>query len=603
MGFFGQLFYFGKAFYTFFYTFILFKKKGKMINPFIQFGLILLVVLGVSILMRLLKQPLIIGYIISGILVGPFFLNFLRGSETINLFSEMGIAFLLFIVGLHLSPKVIKEVGPVAFITGIGQIVFTAVIGYFIGILLGFSPLTSIYIAVALTFSSTIIILKLISDKDALDKLYGKISVGFLFVQDFVAIIILIVISSIGSGGNSSGIGKVFLMTLLKGAGIVIVLGPISHYILPKLDKFLSRSQEFLFLFAIAWGFGLSILFLYAGFSIEVGALIAGILLSFAPYSSEMSSKLKPLRDFFLISFFIILGSQMVFSNLKPLIIPIVIFSLLVVIGNPFIVIFLMGRMRYSRKTSFMAGLTVAQIGEFSLIFMALGVKVGHVSREMLSFITLISLFTIFGCTYLIRYSESIYKKLSGFLKIFERNNVKEKPVLKKDYEYILIGENRIGFSIMKSFMHMKKDYLVIDFNPVRVKKLQAKGISCIYGDASNVDLLEEIKFSKAKIIVSTIPEKETNLALIDIVKKKNKQGIIIVTARQISETFELYERGADYVVLPHFLGGEYISNVIEKAKEDKNIYKKEKEKQIRDLKERLGEGHEHPTFEGESKV
>jgi Kef-type K+ transport system membrane component KefB len=249
-----------------------------MLNPFIQFGLILLVVLGVSVIVRILKQPLIIGYIISGILVGPFFLNLIQSSETIGVFSEMGIAFLLFMVGLHLSPRVIKEVGPVALVTGLGQIIFTAVIGYFIGIWLGFPSLTSIYIATALTFSSTIIILKLLSDRDSLEKLYGKISVGFLLVQDFVAILILIVVSSISSGG-SSDVGELFLFTLLKGVGIIAVLGPISYFVLPKLNNFLSKSQEFLFLFSIAWGFGLSILFLYAGFSIEVGALIAGVLL------------------------------------------------------------------------------------------------------------------------------------------------------------------------------------------------------------------------------------------------------------------------------------------------------------------------------------
>jgi Kef-type K+ transport system membrane component KefB/Trk K+ transport system NAD-binding subunit len=568
-----------------------------MFNPFIQFGFIILVVLGVSTVMRLLKQPLIIGYILAGILVGPFFLNLIQESETLNVFSEMGIAFLLFIVGLHLSPRVIKEIGPIAFITGIGQIVFTATIGYLVGIWLGFPLLTSIYIAIALTFSSTIIILKLISDKDALDKLYGKISVGFLLVQDFVAILILIIISSIGSG-NSSNVGELFLITLLKGVGIIAILGPISYFLLPRLEKFLSKSQEFLFIFAIAWGFGLSILFLYAGFSIEVGALIAGVLLSFAPYSYEMSSKLKPLRDFFLISFFLILGSQMVFSNINSLIIPIIIFSLLVIIGNPFIVILLMGRMRYSKKTSFMAGLTVAQIGEFSLIFVALGVKVGHVSQEMLSFITLISLLTIFGCTYLIMYSEKIYKKISNVLTIFERKRIKKEKIPEKDYEYILLGYNRIGFSIIKTFSKITRNFLVVDYDPRIVKELKEEGINAIYGDVDDSEFLEDLGICKASVIVSTIPEKETNQLILEILKRNKSKPITLLTGRQIEDALELYDAGATYVILPHFLGGEYTARLIENAKNNDKIYKKERTKELRILKERLRKGHKHPRVE-----
>jgi Kef-type K+ transport system membrane component KefB len=571
-----------------------------MMGPFVQFGLIILVVLGVSIIMRILKQPLIIGYILSGILVGPLVFNLLQGNETISLFSEMGIAFLLFIVGLHLSPKVIKEVGPVAFITGIGQILFTATIGYFLGILLGFPPLTAIYIATALTFSSTIIILKLISDKDALDKLYGKISVRFLLVQDFVAIFILIIISSIGAGGGTAGIGGTFLLTLLKGLGIILIFGPISYYLLPKLENFLSKSQEFLFLFSIAWGFGLAVLFLYAGFSIEVGALIAGVLLSFAPYSYEMSSKLKPLRDFFLISFFVILGSQMIFSNLSALALPIIIFALLVVLGNPFIVIFLMGRMRYSKKTSFLAGLTVAQIGEFSLIFMALGVKVGHVSQEMLSFITLISLITIFGCTYLIKYSDKIYKKSSRLLGIFERKKIKEVEIPRKKYDYILFGYNRIGFSIAKSFAKITKNFLIVDYNPNTVKELKKEGIDAIYGDVDDSEFLEDLNLKDCSLIVSTVPEKDINKLILDVIKREKIKPITILTGRQIEEALELYDSGADYVILPHFLGGEYVARIIETSKNDKKGYLKEKQKEIKDLRERIVRGQRHPRIEKE---
>ena len=478
-----------------------------MFNPFIQFGLIILVVLGVSILMRLLKQPLIIGYILSGILVGPFVLNLIQESATLNVFSEMGIAFLLFIVGLHLSPKVLKQVGKISLITGIGQILFTSLIGYFIGILLGFSPLTSLYIAIALTFSSTIIIMKLLSDKGALEKLYGKISIGFLLVQDLVAILILIVVSSLSNGG---GAGNVIFSTVLKGVILIGVLIPVSRYVLPKLSNFFAKSQEFLFIFAVSWGFGLSLLFIYIGFSIEVGALIAGVMLSMSPYSYEISSKMKPLRDFFIISFFIILGGQMAFGDITSLILPAVVLSLFILIGNPLIVMTLMGLLGYSKKTGFMAGLTVAQISEFSLILIALGVSVGHLSLELLSVVTTIGLITIAGSTYMILYSNKIYSWISPYLDIFEKafilfelrgysRNLRTE-IRKKSKYYFL--DNGIRNALINNFndISVRNDIGILWENFCVIERMKYQSYTPLYAnnyfwrtwDQKEVDWIEE---------------------------------------------------------------------------------------------------------------
>ncbi len=565
-----------------------------MFNPFIQFAVIILVVLSVSVIIRLLKQPLIIGYIVSGILVGPFVFDIIHESESLNLFSEMGISFLLFIVGLHLSPKVIKEVGKISLITGIGQIVFTSLIGYLFARLLGFASVTAIYMAIALTFSSTIIIMKLLSDKDALEKLYGKISIGFLLVQDLVAILILIVISSLANG---MGVKELLLSTLLKGLALVIFLTPISYYLLPKLSDFFAESQEFLFVFAISWGFGLSLLFLHVGFSIEVGALIAGILLSMSPYSFEISSKLKPLRDFFIISFFIILGSQMGFADMTELIVPALLLSLFILIGNPLIVILLMGILGYSKKNGFMAGLTVAQISEFSLILITLGVKNGALSQEVLSCVTMIGLLTIAGSTYMIIYSDKIFNKISWFLSVFERKDIKEKEIKKKKYDYILLGYNRIGFSILNAFTKISKKILAVDYNPKVVKKLKKDGIDAIYGDVDDSELLEDLEINKASLIVSTVPDKETNQLILNVLKRNKSKAIVILTARQIEDAFDLYKNGASYVILPHFLGGEYVAKLIESDKKNSRHYKREKNKEMKTLKERIKIGHMHPAI------
>ncbi|MBU2616113.1 MAG: cation:proton antiporter [Nanoarchaeota archaeon] len=562
-----------------------------MTEVFNQISIIILIVLGVSLVMRALRQPLIIGYIISGIIVGPYFLGILPGVGTIQTFSEIGIALLLFVVGLHLTPKVIKEVGSISLITGLGQIFFTALIGYFVSIALGFEPITSLYIAIALTFSSTIIILKLLTDKEDLDTLYGKISIGFLLVQDFVAIIVLVIISSLSEGGNFlTTVG----FTFLKGGLIVAVLAPISMFVLPKFQNFFAKSQELLFVFSVAWGLGLASLFLYAGLSIEVGALIAGVLLSVSPYNLEISSRLRPLRDFFIISFFLLLGAQMAIGNIGNLILPAVIFSMIILIGNPLIVMALMGFEGFTKKTGFLAGLTVAQIGEFSLITAALGLKVGHITNEILSLITLVSLITIGLSTYMVIYSGSLYKIFSKYLNFFEKKNLREKKKINKNIDSILFGYNRIGFGILNSLKSIKKNYLVVDFNPEVIKDLKKMRVPGIYGDVDDDSLLRDLPLDKLKLAISTIPNFDTNELLIETIKEKNSKVIVIVRAHNIEDAMNLYKKGADYVLTPHFLGGEYLSHMLREIKTDKEGYKIEKDKHIKMLKERFRKGQYH---------
>ena len=562
---------------------------------FIELSIILGITVLVAGVMKLLKQPLIIGYILAGIIVSPYFLDIVKSTETIKVFSEIGIALLLFIVGLSLSPKVIREVGKVSLVTGVGQIVFTSLFGFLISRLLGFSVIVSLYIAVALTFSSTIIIMKLLSDKKDLEKLYGKISVGFLLVQDIFVIILLMVVSSFS--GNLS-MDSLSLMGVLSGVLLIGGFILISVYVLPNLSKFFAKSQEFLFLFSIGWGLGLAALFHYLGFSMEIGALVAGIALSMSPFHYEISSKMRPLRDFFIILFFILLGSQMVFGNLGELIVPAIIFSLFILIGNPLVVMILMGFLGYKKKTGFQAGFTVAQISEFSLILITLGVSVGHLTGEILSLVTIVGLITISGSTYLIMYSNKIYPYFSKYLKIFERKKLIEKEKDLKNYDVILFGYNRIGYDLLRSFERLKKKFLVVDYNPETIRELSEGGIGCRYGDVDDEEFLTELNLAETQMVVSTIPEFETNFLLVGKIRQINEKAIIIVTSHNVEEANELYNQGATYVIMPHFLGGIHASKMIDDYKLDLSKFLKEKRKHVKYLSNKRRLGHEHPKAE-----
>lgn len=566
------------------------------LDVFIELSVIIVIATLVSGVMRLLRQPLIIGYIFTGILLSPFFLNLIKSTDTIAIFSQIGVAFLLFIVGLSLSPNVIREVGKVSLITGVGQVVFTSLIGFVISKFLGFSTIVSVYIAIALTFSSTIIIMKLLSDKNDLDKLYGKISVGFLLVQDIIAIFILIIISSLSKDLTFS---STLLILLFKGLLLLILLLLIGKYLLPTLSGFFARSQEFLFLFSIGWGLGLATVFYLAGFSIEIGALLAGVALSVSPYHYEISSKMRPLRDFFIILFFILLGSQLSFGNINEYIVPAIIFSLFILIGNPLIVLLLMGLLGYNKRTGFSAGLTVAQISEFSLILISLGVGVGHLSNDILSLVTVVGLITIAGSTYFILYSDKIYSLVEKYLSIFElrKKMLNNKESLKK-YDIILFGYNRIGYDFLESFRKLKKKFLVVDYNPDVIKDLSKKKIDCLYGDAGDEEFLVSLSLKKIKMAVSTVPDFDTNVLLLNTIKRINPNAITMVISHQVEDANVLYDKGATYVVLPHFLGGKYASMMINRHGLNRTKFLAEKRKHISHLKKRNSIGHHHPHID-----
>jgi Kef-type K+ transport system membrane component KefB/Trk K+ transport system NAD-binding subunit len=566
-----------------------------MDSIFVQLAIILAVAFVVSYIVRAFKQPIIIGYIIAGMIISPFIIKFGASTEIINVFSKFGIAFLLFIVGLHLNPKVIREIGVSSLLIGLFQIIVTFIVGFLISFwVIGYGSLTSFYIGIGLAFSSTIVVMKLLSDRRQLDSLFGKISIGILIIQDLVAIGILLFISPVlGDTGTETFAVK----GLLEGAGIIIILFLAGFFILPRLTKSVAKSQELLFLFSICWCFIISALFFYLGFSIEIGALIAGVVLSISPFSTEISSKIRPLRDFFLIIFFIILGLDIHISNFSSIITNAIILSLVVLILKPLILIFFMAMFRYTKRTNFLVGTTLAQISEFSLVILALGVTAGRISSDILATLTLTGIITIALSSYMVIYSEKFYSIVSNFFFIFERKRPKKEEKKKKEYDIVLFGYNRIGFSVLQSLRALKKRYLVVDFNPDVIAKLNKFKIPCMYGDAYDLEFLGELELDKSKLIVSTVPDAETNLLLIEYVKGINPKIIVIVRASSISNALNFYKKGADYVLTPHFLGGEYIAKMI-KEEGIKGDYTKEKQNHIKMLLDRIEQGHNHPDIE-----
>lgn len=529
-------------------------------NIFIELAIVLAFATILALIFEKLKQPVLLAYIITGIVLGTSFLNILAYNELLAIFSELGIAFLLFLVGINLDPKILQDVGKTSIITGIGQIAFTSFVGFVIASFLGFNYIESIYIGIALTFSSTIIIVKLLSDKGEINSLYGKISLGFLLVQDFIAIIALIFITSLSVSVDTTSQLLNFAIGILLFVGIIIIA---STFLTRKVFNILSKNQEILFLGSIAWCFIFISISIMVGISKEIGAFLAGILIAQLPYSKEISNKLKYLRDFFIVLFFVVLGSNLVFLSIDNILTYSIIFSIFILIGNPIIVFVLMVILGYKGRTSFLSSLTVAQISEFSLILVFLGAKVGHLSELVVPIITLTGLITISISTYLIKYNNQIYNFLSEKLPVLKNKRFFEDSLhiaKAKQYDIVCIGYGETGQQLFNNFTLEEKDkILIVDFDPAMIKIAADKKFNTIYGDTADIETIDILKESKPKIIVSTIGDIDTNILICKKMKKSSK----ICVANDFDAAKKLYKSGANYVIIPGITMSEKIETLI----------------------------------------
>jgi Kef-type K+ transport system membrane component KefB len=548
-------------------------------SVFSELSLLIAIAAGIALIMRLIRQPLIIGHILTGIIVGPSVLHLIKSPETIEAFSSIGIALLLFIIGLGLNPRVIKEIGKVAAIGGITEVVVTTALGWSVGILLGLPTIEALFLGVALSFSSTIIILKLLSDRKEQSRLYGKIVTGFLLIEDILAALALLFVTAQAGQGDFSLTQLGILIG--KGALISIPLLIIGNRVLPHLHKLIAGSQEFLFLFAIGWGFGSAALFELIGFSLEIGALIAGIALASLPYTQEISSRLRPLRDFFIVVFFISLGARLAFGDVLSLLPLIIASCIIVVLLRPMIILAIMGLLGYTKGTSFKAAISMTQLSEFSLVFMILGNTAGFVSDQLVVIVTISALTTIAVSTYLITYNDRVFAFLENTLSMFERRKTHFEQESKQHYELVLFGYQKGGHEFVNVFKNLKKRFVVIDYNPEVIDLLEHRKVQFLYGDATDIELLEEAGIDRSKLIISTITDHEVNLFLIRLLEKINPKAVVILHADNVEEAAQLYELGASYVVIPHYIGSEKISSFIKKSGLKKSEFRRYREKHL----------------------
>lgn len=515
----------------------------------------------------LLHQPLIVGYLLAGLIFGN--LKILGDLQIFSGLGHLGVALLLFLLGVEMNLEDMKRVGKTIIYTAIGQIFFTSFFGFLLLRIFHFDVLASIYLSIAFSFSSTVIIVKLLSDKKDLNSLYGRISVGFLFLQDLVAILLLMFLVNLGKEGSFlEDLFFTFVKIILLLLFVLFIAKKILYFVFSRIA---ARSTELLFVLSIAWALGFaSFVEEFVGGSLEIGGFLAGLSLSFLPVRFQISSRVRPLRDFFLTIFFFLLGASLKFKGgLMDIFFPGIFFSLFVLIGNPLIVMVILGILGYKKRTSFLAGLTVAQISEFSLILASLGFGLGHITHRELSLLVMVGILTMTISSYLIYHSDKIYELIKDYLGIFERKNPQEINFLhnKGVKEHILVvGADRTGREIIDYLLKKGEDFLVVDFNPKVFENLSALKIPVIFGDISDSEIMEASALDKARLIISTVPHLQDNLAILEKTKKSPKRILTIFVAQNVEEALTLYEKGATYVIVPDEVSGEHTKYLLKRV-------------------------------------
>lgn len=539
-----------------------FKKPG-MENIFYQLALVLMLASGVGLLIFRARFPIVVAYLITGLILSVLRLFDTGHSPVFEVLPEMGIAFVLFLIGMELKLSELKSLGKPIIISALGQMIISTILGFGISKLLGFGDTEAIYLGLGLAFSSTVVVVKMLLESRDITSLYGKLSIGILLVEDLVAILVLMVISVGGSisFGNENLIP--LLLLVLKALGLFIATFILSKYVLGKIFEYTARSIELLFITSIAWCFAFTSLAVLAGFSIEIGAFLAGVALASSPYHLQIQAKIKPMRDFFLALFFIYLGSTAELRDLRTAVPIILTFTLYALVIKPLVYMLLLGRFGFKKHTLFQTAINLSQVSEFSLIVLLVGVNAGLIASITIPIMAAVAILSITISSVLISFSKNIYKPLSSLVSFMNRkgkNHFMEGEIPESLSDHIVvIGAHRVGGPIIKHLKSQKIPFVAMDFNPTIVRELVDKKINAIYGDIGDPEIVDALHIESAKLVICTASDPSDNELLLELVKERNKDIKVVLRATDAEHAHIFKELGADYVILPEKVSGDYI--------------------------------------------
>jgi len=525
-----------------------------------------------AIVAKWARQPLILGYICAGILIGPTEGLGWISTHDIEPISELGLILLLFMIGLEIDLKKLRAAGAAVVGAGIGQFVICVALGLVVFPLLGFGfgagNYAPLYLAVAAALSSTMIVVKILYDKSELDTAAGRITLGILVFQDIWAILFLVLQKNLDDPAPI-----LLLVSLAKGIGVVAFSLFASRFVLPVLFRSIAKVPELLLIGALAWCFFVVLISSELGLSREMGALIAGISLSTFPYNIDVVAKVISLRDFFITLFFVTLGTKIPRPTTELVGIAVA-GSAFLVASRFFSIVPILQALRRGNRTSVLPAINLAQISEFSLVICTLGVGLGHIDERVLAVVVFMLVITSVGSTYGILYSSRIFDVMNPWLKRIGMHDLDDTPLampaaLAKPI--VFIGFYRFASSLLHELLAwnptLADEIGVVDFNPQVKEELDKRGIHAVYGDISHLDTLHHANVHHARVLLCTIPDSllkgTTNSRLLRKLRSIAPDATIIVTAEELEQARELYREGATFVFSPRLMSVRELAEVV----------------------------------------
>jgi len=554
-------------------------------NVFTWLSLIIGIVLLLLWVMKFLKQPMLIWYIIAWTVISLFLPNLLTENQSIQVFSNIWVSFLLFTIWLELNIKVIKDMWKTALIVGLAQVIIVTVLWFLISKSFGFEALTCFYIWIWLAFSSTIVTLKILWEKDAVNSVYWRLASGILIVQDVIAMLLLLTVTIINKFSSSwsehlfTDIGLIVAKVL----GLWILLFIVSKYIIPPVTKKIAQSQEYLFLFSIWRCMILGTIFNALWFSAEIWALIAWVTLASSSYRFEIMTRIKPLKDFFIVMFFVLLGAHVKFNWWNWIIWPVAVITIFVLVIKPLVVTIMLWIMKHTHKNSFLTWTSLWQVSEFSFLLIRLAMDFGQIKdQSVVTIVTLAWLISIVISSYCTMHNEFLYKKLEKILKFFPWSNNKQHESTSEIYDTILFGYWRMWSRLIEDLQGNNKKCLVVDYNPEVIERLKKKWINSLYWDATETDLLSQINLKDIKVAIVTTKNFDWDLLILKTIKTVNPNAsVILVSSKSEEQALELYKSWADYVIMPYYIWAKHASMLLEEYDRHQEKIMKERLKHI----------------------
>ena len=500
-----------------------------------------------------LRQPLVSVFIGVGIVAGPSGLGLVDSSEELELLATIGIALLLFVVGLKLDVRLLRRLGAGALAAGLVQMALTGAAGYAIGAAFGLGALQSLYLALAVALSSTAVVVKLLSDRDEIDQLHGRLAVGILLLQDLAVVVALIALTAYA---EDDGLARELAEVVLQGVLALAALAAVTRWILPPLLHRLAHAQELLVLFAIAWALALAAGADLLGLSKEVGAFVAGVSLASSSYREAIGGRLVSVRDFLLLFFFVNLGTALDVGTLDARLLALAgVCALAVLALKPAVTTLPLVLLGYHARPSLRSGLALAQVSEFSLILAALGFSLGHVDGDLVTLVTVLAVVTITISTYLSGATgERLVRRLAGLLGPLERVGARggdEEARLPVAPDVIVVGLGRYGTGIVDRALAAGREVLGVDLDPRRLAELRELGVQVVYGDAEDPDLPRRLPLARADWVISTLRRPEADVALTRALRQHGYRRRIAVASHGLEDAELLARAGADEVLTP----------------------------------------------------